>query len=535
MRTVHLVTSDDTNDEIIRTMFAGLPPESPFAQSTVLRKSTVAGELDVLQKLKQKGEALPHLVILDGSVRQQSTDSLPIDGGPAADLLQKMAANYASVPIVVLAPTSMEKLQQAVLRRWDVAMWNPVPDATVDGNADDKFARILDNIDNPNKTHERLITITVKSKSASYEIWDGFYKLDMDAAYKTDYTLPSLRNFARRFAPYGSDRRLKEDWKDELLNRGADLYGLILNDIFGPDLLKQIEAAGRGAVFRFSVDLEEKDEAHEGQELFLLPFEAANADRVAENFLCARVPMARRLGIPTSSPNWGLPYGCLGQKVKICLIVGATEGPTELIDQATGATTTVALDKLTLSSEFVEYLRKRSAAANGGRSVEVDLMDEKVARGRAFRDVLEEKLRTTDYDFVHFYGHSITTPDGNTCLIVPGEKKFTGLAVPIGLFASWIKDRTHKSRLPSGIFLSSCQSASVKTAIEMRKAGVDHVIGFRWEVEETTAADFVRAFYQAYLERGDHTAKAFRFACDQARLAAEGKPAWASAIVLECR
>jgi CHAT domain-containing protein len=192
------------------------------------------------------------------------------------------------------------------------------------------------------------------------------------------------------------------------------------------------------------------------------------------------------------------------------------------------------LDLLRLAADVRRDIERRCAGADGTTVAVLEVLDASQAKGRTFQQELMERLTGNDYDVVHFYGHSIAGP-GGTFLIAPGEDEFTGYPISIRAVASWIGDLTapgRRGRLPALVLLSSCQSGSVQTALEMMQAGVETVIGFRWEVEETTAADYVAAFYKAYLGRREHVTESYRFACDQARVLSQGTPGWASAIVL---
>jgi hypothetical protein len=123
---IHLVTDDDSIDKLIRRRLASLPeglllPDGTAARGAFIeRTSTIDAERESLRV----GPA-PALIILDGSVRGQTTDVQSTDGSPAAEFLKEIC--QTKIPIIVVEQASLEKLEFEVLRRSDVAIWRPPP------------------------------------------------------------------------------------------------------------------------------------------------------------------------------------------------------------------------------------------------------------------------------------------------------------------------------------------------------------------------------------------------------------------------
>ena len=526
---VQLVTDDDATDDIVRDAFEQLPTDSRFHSRKIVRRSSITAALSALAA---PGAVTPVLIILDGAVRQSGMEPVQTDGGPAASLLERLRDDYASVPVVVVSQGSLEKVESEVLQRWDVALWKPPPPSSLQelAAAQIQFATILKGLGDPDVHRKREITITVGPRSANYHVADGHYTFEFGRPYKIEDQPARLIRQLKRFAPY-KNGQLRPDWQDYLAETGQDLYRLIVEDVFGRQLLEKIKLAGHGVDFRFHVELGEITGHGEVDDLFLLPFEAANADLKPENFFCARVPMARRVKRQSARRR---PPRAAGRILRILLVVGAEGGVSSVPNETGGVADQVQLDLLGQVGEVRQEIARYCTDADGVAVAVLDVLDAAEAKGRAFQQALKSRLTSNDYDVVHFYGHSVAGP-GGTFLIAPGEIDFTGHPISIRAIASWIGDLTdpgRHGRLPVLVLLSSCQSGSVLTAVEMMEAGVENVIGFRWEVEESTAADYVAAFYKAYLGRREPVTEAYRYACDQARVLSQGTPGWASAIAL---
>ncbi|MNN73860.1 CHAT domain protein [compost metagenome] len=84
------------------------------------------------------------------------------------------------------------------------------------------------------------------------------------------------------------------------------------------------------------------------------------------------------------------------------------------------------------------------------------------------------------------------------------------------------------------LVLSSCSGASVRTALEVMRAGAAGVLAFRWQVEEESCALYIERFYDVYLDAAQPKglAEAYRYACKAAQGDAGDLPTWASAMAI---
>lgn len=111
------------------------------------------------------------------------------------------------------------------------------------------------------------------------------------------------------------------------------------------------------------------------------------------------------------------------------------------------------------------------------------------------RHLLLDTLASTDWDIVHFAGHSLSRQDG------PRENRgylFVGSpGAPEPIEIADIASFLESSRL---VYLSSCESASSPFAVDLAQRGVPTVIGFRWPVNDMFAALHAHLFYRHLFE-----------------------------------
>ena len=143
--------------------------------------------------------------------------------------------------------------------------------------------------------------------------------------------------------------------------------------------------------------------------------------------------------------------------------------------------------------------------------------------------LLKEELTLNQYDVVHFAGHSLTTRDGLTLLLLPGGKPGQAEGMSVQDFADWAA--ASGARLA---YLSSCQGSSANAVANLAQRGVAHVIGFRWDVDDDRAADFARYFYNdLFGKQSSSICNAFRTACRGVYepMHIEASAIWASPIL----
>jgi CHAT domain len=237
--------------------------------------------------------------------------------------------------------------------------------------------------------------------------------------------------------------------------------------------------------------------------------------------------MARRVRVLEEQQQSSVETsGCLNA----LLIIGAVGEIAKIRNETTGVESTVSFQRLRRIEQFLAALTEFSKPRPGQRSIRVEKLSGDVAKGGDFEEALREKLAKNRYDTIHYYGHSVTI-DQDTFLIVPGELEYTGHQLSVRALAHWLK-QVEAGKKPSLVIFTSCEGGSVRSAVEMMNAGVQSVLGFRWEVEEELAVKYIREFLNAYLLSGNSMPEAFRTACDEVRAGHQGTPAWASAILV---
>jgi CHAT domain-containing protein len=530
MPEIHLITDDDATDELIRLLFKTMPEDAVLpkcghvALAEIVRVWSTEGEIALLQS------KTPALIVLDGSVRKSGRDPACANGEAATEMLREMRKRAAGIPILVVAQPSFANLEFEVLQRWDVGLWRPPALSSV-LNFDEvsrKFFEVVRGLNaGPGK---RRITVTVGPKSAVYRVFDGHYEYAMDREYKISHQPKELIDDMKEFVPI-DDREVSKAWQKKLSRFGRDLYRLLIEDVFGGALMERIRREEHGVELRFHLDVADGNESVEFDDLFLLPFEATNSDTNVDGFFCAAIPMSRRVGrVDRESID-----PCFARPLKLLLVVGANGGVSYQPSETTGEPHPVELKFLHNADLVRDYLFDLRDKCNAqreetDREVIVDVLDNVGAQDLEFKWKLQDRLLRNDYDIVHFYGHSAGGPDG-TCLFAPsGDCK----AYPISIrqVAKWMSDKHEKSRVPAFVFLSSCESVTVRTAREMMKAGVSGVLGFRWPVEEDGAIEFLREFYRSCILLQYSVTESYRRACAEVKAGRMGEPVWASAILI---
>jgi CheY-like chemotaxis protein len=530
MPEIHLVTDDDTTDEMVRHMFRSLPADfvlpkgGRFTEAEIVRRSSTESEIALLQS------KTPALIVLDGSVRKSARDPACANGEAATEMLREMRKGKADIPILVVTPASFANLVFEVLLRWDIVLWRP-PALSDLQDFDDvrrEFAEAVGGLSSdPGK---RQITVTVGRRSAIYRMFDGRNEYAIDREYNTSRQPEELIEEMREFVPIDKSE-VSRVWQKQLTRFGSDLYKWLIEDVFGASLMERLRREKHGVEIRFHLDATDEFESAESDDLFLLPFEATNSVNHVDGFFCATVPMARRIGRvdrvgvgPLFRPS-----------LRILLVVGASGGVSYRPDERTAQPHPVELSFLRHADDVRRCLYEvrdkcKARPDRADREVVVDVLDNVAAKDQEFIGRLQDLLLRNDYDIVHFYGHSAGGADG-TCLFAPsGECR----AEPISIrqVARWMADKREKTRAPAFVFLSSCQSATMRTAREMMKAGVSSVLGFRWEVEEDGAIEFVREFYRSCILLQQPLLESYRSACAEVMSGRRGQPVWASAVLM---
>lgn len=336
-------------------------------------------------------------------------------------------------------------------------------------------------------------------------------------------------------------------WARQFHDDGASLFYELVVRTLGSGLFSHLERAAGGLqrlAFRFLVD---------DATLYTAPFEAAVRisgqmsstpdDYTQEPFVLVNAPITRRMRgatLRTTDSAQSLP-----RPAKLLFVRSQVgDSPAERtdadivevpeIDQATGRTRIKHVEFRRLDNIDRELLDLKALAARNADILSVDAIDLSAGTANPESKVSAEaallrKLKDGRYDVVHFAGHSVTTKDSLTLLVLPSERPGEAEAVAVETFA--IGAAQAGTRL---VYLSSCQGSSANTVANLAQRGVPHVLGFRWNVEDDRAADFAKLFYEALFGSPPATiCESFRTACRGVYQPQqiEASPIWASPIL----
>jgi len=90
-------------------------------------------------------------------------------------------------------------------------------------------------------------------------------------------------------------------------------------------------------------------------------------------------------------------------------------------------------------------------------------------------EVLAAQTYERRFDVVHFAGHSLTTNDSLTLLVLPGEHPGEAEGMAVETFARGAADTGAKL-----VYLSSCKGSSANTVASLAQRSVPYGLGFRW-------------------------------------------------------
>jgi len=336
----------------------------------------------------------------------------------------------------------------------------------------------------------------------------------------------------------------KQGWARRIHDDGALLFRELIISTLGPGLFSHLELAAGGLeklAFRFRVD----DTA-----LYSAPFEATvrlsgqpvsgtEDDFNQSPFVLVNAPITRRMkGISLRKAATEKSVPRPAQLLFIRAQVG--ENPAGMtgsdtvavpeMDPAMGRTRIKHVEFRRLENIDRELEDLKALQARNPKIFSLEELDLSQERDLAGAEtVLMRKLIGGRFDVVHFAGHSLTTKDSLTLLVLPGEHPGEAEGMAVQTFADGAA--AAGARL---VYFSSCQGSSANTVASLGQRNVPHVLGFRWDVEDDRAADFAKLFYgELFGPRAGTICGAFRTACrgvyQPKRV--EASPIWASPIL----
>jgi hypothetical protein len=238
-----------------------------------------------------------------------------------------------------------------------------------------------------------------------------------------------------------------------------------------------------------------------------------------------KMPMYRRLIRPAQAPMQRTvlfkgrsrrpePFNAL-------IIESAAEGIVDgLTDRQGHALRLAQLGNVKPEADAVE-------AILGGRAQHLRrLRPADVPAGPSFKSYVQDVLKGGHWDLVHYAGHSYYYEEkGKGYLIFPGE---LAEALDIELY------NTHLERAQTRfIYLSGCQSSEAGFVFELARLQIPGVLGFRWPINDDSALQFARRFYEELFKGGAPCLeKAFLATRCAIRDALKQDKIWAAAMLI---
>jgi hypothetical protein len=479
-------------------------------------------------ELIKKNRHTIDLMVIDATTPSFGDASDAESGTPTLTLLRELLVRAKRPRALVLLPHRMEDIDSHCARsKLDYALY-------ASDFSPESLSAALTKLDLlPNETLPVSSDITVE-----IEIGERLTKLkiiDGQSTQNREVPVPNISNlrfYAESFRTWRIFETIEEagrkknrpvtGWREHLKLVGAPLYDNLVRGVLGEGLLQEYVQRPEGLSrvhFRF----------HIAHQFFNVPFEALY-DAGTDSFIRIRAPMARRFvaGGEIHAINDNIRNDSQG--LRILFVRAQVDGVMQLVDDRGDFIGNKkwydfeSLANLELEERlFKEHFLGR-AWQNG--TISVDFFDGS-SEGN-FASGLRKMLKENRFDFIHFAGHSLTTENDQTFLILPGAQRDRLAGLSTSAFAQWAGEAG-----VSFVYLSSCRGGSCRTVQNLVANGVPHVLGFRWDVEDDMAAKFAEVFYSE-LFGGKRLAQAYRNACeslhnDPARCTS---PIWASPVLI---
>jgi hypothetical protein len=486
---IHVICGpDNIVHKILRSEIARLGARLPLINPRITRSKTLK---QARNKLRAKP---PTLMVLDPETASNDDRQLIRDLLNDAD---------GKVPVLIASTGSDEYWACETIQRSGLLVWNW-------DNDDCTLEHLLPILLKPPNKRQLRATIRLKSPDPLCDINIGDaslfrgLRLRAGAAYNRDWrddtTLQNLFELENRNTAW-----------DALAAKGNVLFNAIFAD-FGEALVNARDLGAALAV-RFEIDPDELDR------FFPMPIELLNRASLWDGFFCRIAALARRV-----KPQIENQHGSAsGPPLVLFVDASATRGTMKVIGQNGELASPLFRD---LSSAVaIEKTALQDIETGGLCSLEV-ISGPGVNLKEALHDRLSDVSKSRPV-IVHFSGHAITTKIAGTQLtqlVLPSARQGEVEGLSVEVLGSWLPDDV---RL---VVLSACQGISTQTAKQLHSEKSVAVLGFRWEVQAGSAADFVVDFYKARLKERQPVADAYRTACFMADTT---DSAWAAAVLLD--
>jgi CHAT domain len=488
---------------------------------------------DAARALAGHVRAAPRLIVVDGRLPKDRSSSVSMDGTPAFNLLKNLREHGNEVPILSLIYAGMSKLE-----RWCTPSNRAIaiPIERLDDPA--VLAKCIRMLPPQQQAAWDVIELEVANRSVKCYLGSSAVAASNKTLLWSEASLPTpLRSLADKFRDLKrKEQKLRQrffssDWLQGLHYEGRRLFRDIVQNAFGVGFFAHIEAAAGGLAnlkFRFRVtDPALHDAPFEATVRVSDDEEVDESDLTRNPFVLAHAPIARNMKVVNVSRRLSDDQKSAHRMLFVRSQLGTPEN--EKIRAVLRIEERDATGEP--GSNYYEFERlpgidaELSALKDLSFDLDENVLDlEMESSGAA--DALRARLRSGCYDIVHFAGHSLTTSDGQTFLILPGTRPTDAVAMTTDDFA-----RCACSARARLVYHSSCSGGSAQAVVHLAQYGVPHVLGFRWDVNDEEAAEFARGFYTT-LNRPPHTiCSALRTVCGDLFDRFKGqKPIWASPI-----
>jgi hypothetical protein len=465
----------------------------------------------------------PGLIIIDASTSSDDKSADGESGKAVLQFLRELREDRSRIPAIVLLTHRMEEIEShCASSKFDY-------DLNIDDIGHDSIDIALQRLKvvaGEEDSHDYAIEIIVERGTWNVELLrDG-----KSVRKKNSFNLNPARMtmYANDFRKWKMLTRNVEDgrtcmrppagWQSYFRAVGETLYRDLIVSLLSDDLedIQRTRDGLQRTYVRF----------HVPNDLFAVPFEAlydANADR----FLCTVSPIVRRVSreSPIRGPN---DRNVATGDLNVLFVKAQVEGMLKLVDDSDRSVSEEQwFDPLcNLDGEEAYFQTMKDKLGKRGRGT-VSFLTQPAA-GLSFAETLEDVLKGQHYDFVHFAGHSFTTTEGSTLLILPSPRPDRVVGLPVESFARWAGRAGVRFA-----YLSSCRGGSWEGVRTMVDNGVPQVLGFRWDVEDDKAARFAQIFYERLLDRDESFVAAYRDACEALHTESKSaNPIWASPVMI---
>jgi CheY-like chemotaxis protein len=512
--TILLATPDRQLENVTReVLWNGLSDLSIVIQS--------ARNYDELQRMLIGGA---HYDLLVSDLDLPADDNSPIRDGEhrGFQVLSSLREGNNSLPVILISPDHNQQMRLETERQGYAQMLER--DFTFGDDLPSEARTLIEKAPAPNLPRYLRVTFTAESHDENWKFelhGENFSFDESGSIILQEKIINSLKDKSAHIATRFANQE-PVDWEYELREIGRLLLQEISNSTeFEPKFnagLRKIDDDLRRVKILFRIR----------QTLHPIILEALVRDDKDEEFWMLQAPICRRL-LVRGFYDYPEPLFACGSRARAttlhCLLIAAdTSGVVPgLTDNTTGKG--VDLEQLThvqREHDDIRALFRRCRPKVSVFSVTSDLPD----KSRSFRDKVIDALRSRQWDFVHYTGHSYFDADQGYLFFPPalpgdGPDKFR-----IGEFTAELS----KTRF---LYLSSCQSSHDNCVLALAKSSIPSAIGFRWHVSDAHAYRYALAFYGHLFGDVEHCLQhAFLSAKKDAHTEFPREKIWASPVLL---